>query len=124
MEGGLRLVRQAADIAESMDARGDAVGITGELVGIYKLAGRYREALDALEKVASLQQELTRQERDKTLLEMQERYDAQARQRDIDRLAAANRIKQAELAARTWQQRLWAHSRSRLRWRRCRSCSG
>ncbi|GAB1596269.1 GGDEF domain-containing protein [Lysobacter claricitrinus] len=108
VDGGLRLVEDAVDIAESMRAQGDVIGITGELVGIYKLAGRYREALDALEKVASLQQELTRQERDKTLLEMQERYDAQARQRDIDRLVAANRIKQAELSARTWQQRLWA----------------
>jgi diguanylate cyclase (GGDEF)-like protein len=108
IEGGLRLVQQAADIAESLRARGDVIGITGELVGIYKFAGRYREALDALEKVATLQQELTSQERDKSLLEMQERYDAQARQREIDRLAAANRIKQAELAVRTWQQRLWA----------------
>ncbi|TZF87470.1 GGDEF domain-containing protein, partial [Cognatilysobacter lacus] len=108
VEGGLALVRQAADIAQQMDARSDAVGITGELVGIYKSAGRYREALEALEKVATQQQELTQQERDKTVLEMQERYDAQARQRDIDRLAAANRIKQAELAVRAWQQRLWA----------------
>jgi diguanylate cyclase (GGDEF)-like protein len=108
IEGGLKLVREAIAIADRMDARGDTIGITGELVGIYKLAGRNREALDALERVASLQHELTRQERDKTLLEMQERYDAQARQREIDRLAAANRIKQAELAARTWQQRLWA----------------
>jgi diguanylate cyclase (GGDEF)-like protein len=108
VEGGLKLVRQAVDIAEHLHAGGDVIGITGELVGIYKLAGRYREALDALEKVAALQQELTRQERDKTLVEMQERYDAQSRERAIDRLAAANRIKQAELSARTWQQRLWA----------------
>ncbi|WP_133478076.1 GGDEF domain-containing protein [Cognatilysobacter segetis] len=108
VEGGLRMVREAVDIAEHLHAGGDVIGMTGELVGIYKLAGRYREALEALETVASLQQELTRQERDKTLVEMQERYDAQARQRAIDRLAAANRIKQAELSARTWQQRLWA----------------
>jgi diguanylate cyclase (GGDEF)-like protein len=108
VEGGLRRVRDAAAIADRLGARNDVIGITGELVGVYKLAGRYREALDALERVATLQRELTRQERDKTLMEMQERYDAQARQRDIDRLAAANRIKQAEIAARTWQQRLWA----------------
>jgi diguanylate cyclase (GGDEF)-like protein len=108
LEGGLRRVHEAIGIADRLGARNDVIGITGELVGIYKLGGRYREALEALEKVASLQHELTRQERDKTLMEMQERYDAQARERDIDRLAAANRIKQAEIAARTWQQRLWA----------------
>ncbi|MGY4516533.1 diguanylate cyclase domain-containing protein [Lysobacter sp. HA18] len=107
-EGGLRRVHEAVAIAERTGARGDVIGINGELVGILKMQGRYREALEAMEQVASLQADLTRQERDKTLLEMQERYAAQSRQRDIDRLAAANQIKQAELAARTWQQRLWA----------------
>ncbi|WP_162823698.1 GGDEF domain-containing protein [Lysobacter sp. TY2-98] len=108
IDTGLRRVREAIAIAERTGARGDVIGMNGELVGILKLAGRYREAFEALEQVASLQADLTRQERDKTLLEMQERYSAQSRQREIDRLGAANRIKQAELAARTWQQRLWA----------------
>ncbi|GAB6197231.1 hypothetical protein [Lysobacter xanthus] len=105
VDDGLRLVREATSIAERLGARNDLVGITGELVGIYKHAGRYRDALDSLEQVAALQRELTRQERDKSLLEMQERYAAQGREREIDRLEAANKLKQAELAARTWQQR-------------------
>ncbi|HZX79926.1 MAG TPA: GGDEF domain-containing protein [Lysobacter sp.] len=106
-EAGLRLVRQALDLVSELDARGDIVGITAELVGIYKHAGRYREALEAFERVAALQRELTQQERDKSLIEMQERYASQARQREIDRLAAANRIKHAELAAKSFQQRMW-----------------
>lgn len=108
VEAGLRQVHEAIAIADRLGARNDVVGITGELVGIYKYAGRYREALEALEHVASLQRELTDQERDKTLLEMQERYAAQSREREIDRLEAANKLKQAELSVRTWQQRLWA----------------
>ncbi|WP_374249616.1 diguanylate cyclase [Thermomonas sp.] len=115
VDGGLRRLDGALEKVKQLEARNDIVVITGELVGVYKFAGRYREALEALERVATLQRELTSQERDKSLLEMQERYDAQRRQRDIERLAAANRIKQAEIAAkqaelavRTWQQRLWA----------------
>lgn len=108
IEGGVALVRQAIATADRLGARGDVADITGELIRIYKNAGRYREALEATEKVAAIEQEITRQERDKTVLELQEKYVADRRQQEIDRLTASNRVKQAELEAKAWQQRLWA----------------
>lgn len=57
---------------------------------------------------SALEQAITRQEREKAVLEVQEKYASETRQREIDRLTSANRIKQAQLEARTWQQRLFA----------------
>ncbi|QNN45787.1 GGDEF domain-containing protein [Thermomonas brevis] len=108
VDGGISNVREAIAIAERKGMPVDVIGVTQELAGILEFAGRYREALAELRKLESLQREVTRQERDKAVLELQERYSAEKRQREIEQLAATNRVKEAQLSVQAWQRRLWA----------------
>lgn len=108
IEGGIADVREAIVVAGREGMPSDVIGMTQELAGILEFAGRYREALAEVRRIESLQADMTRQERDKAVLELQERYAAEKRQREIERLADANRVKQAQLSAQAWQRRLWA----------------
>lgn len=108
VDAGVADVRAAIAVAKRIGTPDDVIGITQELVGILEHAARYREALAELRTIESLQAEVTKQKRDKAVLELQEKYSADTRQREIERLADANRIKEAELSVQAWQRRLWA----------------
>ena len=105
---GIIDVREAANGAARLGMPGDMVAINRELVGIHERAGDYRAAFEILRDIQQQEQEITRQSRDKALLELQEKYSAETRQREIERLADANRLKEAKLSAQTWRQRMWA----------------
>lgn len=83
------------------------VAINQELVKALKSAGRYKEALDAVQAIADVNTRITRQERDNAVLELQAKYDDERKNREIERLSTQSRLKDAEAAARLWQQRLW-----------------
>lgn len=106
--GGIARLEQAVKLVETWQNKRLVVGITTELIRLYETSGRYREALASMHKVAALNVALTEQEREKAVLELQEKYSTERKTRQIDQLSTENRIKQAELSARTWQQRLWA----------------
>jgi len=100
---GIDTVKSSIAVAEKLGARNDVVGLTGELIALYEKVGNYRGALEQTKKVAALNREITQNERDKAVLELQEKYAASSRQREIDRLSAANRIKQAVMQAQRWR---------------------
>ncbi len=108
IKAGVTSIEEAVELANRLGLRSDLIGITSELVGVYEYAGRYRDAFGTLRGIQPLQDEINRQVRDKAVLELQEKYSAERRQREIERLADANRIKEAQLTAQTWQRRLWA----------------
>ncbi|MGH8145543.1 MAG: diguanylate cyclase domain-containing protein [Rhodanobacteraceae bacterium] len=83
------------------------VAINQELVKALKSAGRYKEALDAVQAIADANARITKQERDNAVLELQAKYDDERKTREIERLSTQSRLKDAEAAARLWQQRLW-----------------
>ncbi|MGB3392925.1 MAG: GGDEF domain-containing protein [Stenotrophomonas sp.] len=105
---GIADVQEAIADATRLGLHGDIVGIGQELVGIHERAGDYKAAFETLRDIEQQQQEITRQSRSKALLELQEKYSAENRQREIERLADANRLKEAKLSAQTWRQRMWA----------------
>ncbi|GAB2615917.1 GGDEF domain-containing protein [Novilysobacter erysipheiresistens] len=107
VQEGIDKLNASIDMAGRIGHKGYVVGITHELVLVLEKAGRYREALDATQQVAALNREITRQERERAVMELQEKYAAERRNREIERLEAENRLKEAEVRARTWQQRLW-----------------
>ena len=108
VEAGIADVRTAIDEASRLGMPNDVVGISRELVGIHERAGDYRAAFETLRGIEQQEQEITHQSRDNVLLELQEKYSAETRQREIERLADANRLKEAKLSAQTWRQRMWA----------------
>lgn len=108
IEAGVADATEAIALTERIGARTDHIGMLQELVNIHEHAGDYRNAFLALRRVETLQQEITRQAREKAVLDLQEKYASESRQREIERLAAANRLKEAELAAQALRRQLWA----------------
>ena len=105
--GGIAHLQQAIDISERHGLVADVIGITIELVKAQEKAGRYREALALQHKVDTLQADLTEQEREKTVLDLQEKYAAARKSEQIAKLSAQNALKQAQLAVEAWRNRLW-----------------
>ncbi|MGY3038417.1 diguanylate cyclase (GGDEF)-like protein [Rhodanobacter sp. TND4EL1] len=108
VDEGIADIRQAIAISQRRGQKEYIVGITRELVGVLERADRYREALAELRKADTLESDLTRQQRQKAVLELQEKYAAERQAQQIAQLSAQNALKQAELAAESWRNRLWA----------------
>ncbi len=108
VDAGIAEVLQGIDLAKQTGSQGDLISITLELITIYERAGRWREAFQSLRRVEVLQQGLTRQAREEAVLDLQEKYAAESRLREIERLADANRIKGAELKVQNLQRRFLA----------------
>lgn len=107
LEEGITDIRQAITISQRKGVMEYVVGITRELVGVLERAGRYKEALVELRKADTLEQDLTHQQREKAVLELQEKYAAERKSQQIVELSAQNALKQAQLAAENWRNRLW-----------------
>lgn len=107
IDEGVAMLRKSIELANQYKNDVYAIGITQEMTRILKQAGRYREALEALESIASLQEERTRQERETAVLELQEKYSAERKADEIEKLAAQNRLKQSQLETEKWRQRMW-----------------
>lgn len=108
VDAGVAELQRASAIVRDKGAKGFYVGVNRELAGVYERAGRFREAYLTLSDVERVQREITRDQRGRALLELQERYSAERKSREIERLQAENRLRAAEVAARQLQQRLWA----------------
>ncbi|MBV7541075.1 ATP-binding protein [Acidovorax sp. sic0104] len=78
--------------------------LLGELSRMYEQAGLYREAIETTRKQQALAKDLFHTERDQAVAALQERFDSAERQRQIEQLAQANRVQDAELRVRRMQQ--------------------
>ena len=106
VDEGVARIREAVAIAEKMQVQEYVAGITRELVTVLEGAGRYQAALAESHKANALQAKLTQEQREKAVLELQEKYDAERRTREIERLSTQNSLTQAKLEANAWRQRL------------------
>ena len=70
-------------------------------------AGDYKGAVDAYNRERKLSSEIFDEQRQKALMELQQKYEAEKKQRRIDALRQENRATKAELDNRRLQQRVW-----------------
>ena len=70
-------------------------------------AGDYAGAVQAYHRERSLSNELFEKRRQKAMLELQEKYDADKKQRQIELLERDNHVKSVEIDNRRLQQRVW-----------------
>jgi diguanylate cyclase (GGDEF)-like protein len=70
-------------------------------------AGDYAAAVDAYHRERTLSNELFEKRRQKTVMELQEKYEADKRQRQIELLRQENQVKSTEIDNRRLQQRVW-----------------
>lgn len=97
VQAGIRFAREAG--TKPMEEQ-----LLGELSRMYEQAGLYREAMATTRRQQALAQELFRSERDRAVAALQERFDSVERQRQIEQLAQANQVQDAELRLRRLQQ--------------------
>ena len=70
-------------------------------------AGDYAGAVDAYHRERTLSNELFEKRRQKAMLELQEKYDADKKERQIELLVRENQVKTVEIDNRRLQQRVW-----------------
>ena len=107
VETGKRYVNEAIAIDEG---RGSLPGLSGDYgeLGIYlEKAGDLAGAVSALHRQRQLDDEILQRDQQKAIVEMQERYDAERRTRDLALLERENALKTEQLRQRDLQQRLW-----------------
>jgi diguanylate cyclase (GGDEF)-like protein len=92
---------------EKQGDKPELLAVLREYGGALAHAGDYKGAVDAYDRERRLSREIFAEQRQKALVELQQRYDAQNKQRRIDALREANRAAIAERDHRRAQQRLW-----------------
>lgn len=108
VDEGMALMKLGMEKAEQAGGRREVVDLLSEQANVLEQAGRHREALAALRRVVALSGEITSAEREKAMLELQEQFSTERKSREIERLSLLHARAEAEVAARAWQQRLWA----------------
>ncbi|USX22001.1 diguanylate cyclase [Oxalobacteraceae bacterium OTU3REALA1] len=85
------------DLQAVLHEYGEALERSGDLAG----------ALSAYHRERQLSNELFEKQRQKSMLELQEKYEAEKKQRQIELLSRENQLKGAEIDNRRLQQRIW-----------------
>ena len=99
-ESGLAYYEQSGDKPELqavLAEYGEALERAGDLPG----------AVAAYHRERALSDELFKERRQKSLLELQEKYEAEKKQRQIELLSRENQLKSTEIDNRRLQQRIW-----------------
>lgn len=106
-DAGIAHLREAIRLGESTGAKGYVLDMYQGLAEIYRRADRVGDALDTMYRVVGLKDEITQLQRDAAVLELQEKYSAERKQREIERLSLDNARKQAAVKAGSLEKRLW-----------------
>ena len=108
VDKGVATATEAVALLTKAGAKAYALDATNILAVVYERAGRHREAAQTLRKFIELKNEAALKEREKAIAEAQEKFSAERKDHEIQRLSLENGVRQAEVTARAWQQRLWA----------------
>ncbi|QGX39089.1 tetratricopeptide repeat-containing diguanylate cyclase [Permianibacter aggregans] len=106
-DGGRQDVEQSIKMLGDMGNKPDVSGIYQEYSEVLAAIGDYREAYLAAREHKRLSDELFRADRDKRVLELQEQYNTEKREREITLLSKENALKSVELANRELERRTW-----------------
>jgi diguanylate cyclase (GGDEF)-like protein len=100
-EQGLAIYEKLGDKPQLQD-------VLAEYGGALEQAHDYAGAVKAYHRERALSNELFEKRRQKAMLELQQKYDADAKQRQIELLQRENQVKSVEIDNRRLQQRVWS----------------
>ena len=106
-EAGKRLADEALADYERTGRTAEIAGFLGEYGQYLEASGDHKAALALLHRERKLNDEISLAAHDKTVLELQGRYEAEKRTREIELLNRDNELKSAELRNRQLQQGVW-----------------
>jgi diguanylate cyclase (GGDEF)-like protein len=104
---GKRLADEALADYERSGATADIADLVEEYGHDLERIGDFEGALALYHREQALKDEIAQETRMRALLEVQERFEAEKRNREISLLNRENRLKTAELANRELEQRVW-----------------
>ena len=104
---GKRLTDEALADYERTGATADTADLVDEYGRNLERIGDYAGALKLYHREEVLKDEIAQETQMRALLEVQEKYEAEKRNREISLLNRENRLKTAELANRELEQRVW-----------------
>ena len=107
-EEGQALVKQSLMLEERAGSLTEQLGIQQELGEMLEKVGLLQQAWAALSEHRRLADEVFQRRHQQAVLELQEGFDAERRQRELAALQVENGLKEATLERRDLQQRLWA----------------
>jgi len=94
---GAQHINAALSSYHQTGAKADEEGLVAELSLMYERAGLLREALAAARQQYQLDQELFSADQSRAISSLQEQFNAEQRQKEIDLLAKENQLKSTEL---------------------------
>jgi len=104
---GKRHIEQGMDWYQRSGNKPDQQGVLVEYGDALEHAGDLAGALAAYHRERALSNELFETRRQKAMMELQEKYEADKRQRQIEMLRQENQVKSTEIDNRRLQQRIW-----------------
>jgi diguanylate cyclase (GGDEF)-like protein len=104
---GKRLTDEALLGYERTGATSEIAGLLGEYGQYLEKAGDHKAALALFHRERKLNEEIALAAHERTVLELQAKYESDKRRREIELLNRDNDLKTAELRAGTLQQRGW-----------------
>jgi diguanylate cyclase (GGDEF)-like protein len=104
---GKKSIEEGVDWYVKVDHKPDLQSVLTEYGDALERAGDFPGALSAYHRERKLSNELFEKRRQKTMVELQEKYDADNRKRQIQLLSQENQVKSTELDNRRLQQRVW-----------------
>lgn len=104
---GKRLTDEALAEYERSRATAEIAALVDEYGENLERLGDYQGALKLYHREQALKDEIAQETQLRALLEVQEKYEAEKRNREIELLNRDNELKTAELANRALQQRIW-----------------
>ena len=107
IESGRRLADEAVAEYERTGATAEIAETLREYGAYLEQAGDFRSALALFHREQKLNDDLALAAREKTLLEMQSKYESDKRKREIDLLNRERELQSAELRNRELEQRVW-----------------
>ena len=107
LAGGIASYEQGLQTAEAAGEMAYVVNFLPGMAQLYESAGRFPDALNALRRRIEAGDKLYQQAQADALSELQSKYDADTRKREIEMLTLDNRLKSAALDRRNLQARVY-----------------
>ncbi len=107
LEEGKRSVETGLAYYDLMDNKPDLQAVLLEYGMVLEKAGDMKGAVTAYHRERKISSQLFEQQRQKAVYELQEKYETEKKQRQIELLSRENQVKSTELDNRRLQQRVW-----------------
>lgn len=107
-QAAIETLKRAIANSERIDAKSYLTASLQLLAQAYERTGRSADTIATLRRIIEIDAKANEQTRAKAAAEAQQQFAAERKDREIERLSLENAKRQAEVAAQTWQRRLWA----------------